>query len=565
LEDAAMFFREKRSGANTYLQIVEGYREGRHVRQRVIGTLGRVEELRQSGKLDGLLASGARFSEKVSIIGAHRRGEVEDVETRKIGPGLVFGRLWDQLGIRDALAVSLAERQFQFDVERAIFMEAVHRLVKPGSDRAADHWRQKQALPEVADELALHQLYRAMAWLGEKLPAEEQGGRTPFAPRCVKDAIEERLFARRRTLFTDLVLAFFDTTSIHFEGEGGETLGRRGHSKNKRPDLAQLVFGLIVDGEGRPVCTEIWPGNTTDVKTLIPVVERLRQKFHVGRIIVVADRGMVSGPTLAALEARSDVQFVLGARMRTQTEVKEEVLARAGRYQVVAPERRSARDPSPLKVKEVFVEDRRYVVCVNAEEARKDAEDRQKILASLEAALRQGDKSLVGNQGYRRYLKSTGPGFAIDETKIKAEARLDGKWVLRTNSTLRTEQVAQIYKQLWMVEALFRTVKSVLETRPIYHKRDETIRGHVFCSFLALKLMRELQDRMDLRGWQTAEWASVISDLDDLQESEFETADGKHFVLRSQVRGWCGKAFQAAGVALPPTLRQVPASGEEQG
>ena len=296
----------------------------------------------------------------------------------------------------------------------------------------------------------------------------------------------------------------------------------------------------------------------------LPVVDRLRQKFHVTRVIVVADRGMISGPTIKALEARGDVQYILGARLRKQKEVKEEVLARAGRYRVVQGPRRSSKDPSPLKVKEVFVEDRRYVVCLNAEQARKDALDREAILASLKQALRSGDKSMVGNQGYRRYLRKTGPGFAIDEERTQAEARYDGKWVLRTDTTLKPDQVALIYKQLWMVESLFRTVKSVLDTRPIYHKRDETIRGHVFCSFLALKLMRELQDRMDARGWQTAEWSDVIRDLDGLSETEFETSDKKRFVLRSQVRGWCGKVFQAAGVALQPTLRQVPSPEEGQ-
>ena len=352
----------------------------------------------------------------------------------------------------------------------------------------------------------------------------------------------------------------FDTTSIYFEGEGGASLGRRGHSKDHRPDLAQMVMGLVLDGDGRPLCCELWPGNTTDVRSLIPIVERLRERFRVVDICVVADRGMISSKTLAAIESRG-IGYILGARMRKQKEVRDEVLSRGGRYKVVQPERKTSKDPSPLKVKEVRMDDRRYVVCLNEEQARKDAADRAAIITALEKQLKQGDKSLVSNKGFRKYLKTTGDRFEIDRDKVERDARFDGKWVLRTNTDMPTEDVALTYKMLWMVESLFRTVKSILETRPIYHKCDETIRGHVFCSFLALLMMRELQERMEVKGYVGAEWDDVLRDLDSLSETEVESADGKRFLIRSEARGWCGKVFQAVGVAIPPSLRQV--SGRE--
>ena len=209
-----------------------------------------------------------------------------------------------------------------------------------------------------------------------------------------------------------------------------------------------------------------------------------------------------------------------------------------------------------MKVKEVHVEGRRYVVCLNEDEARKDAADREAIVASLQEKLRGGEKSLVGNKGYRRYLSSTGPDhFRIDEAKIKEEARYDGKWVLRTNTDLDTAEVALQFKRLWMVEAWFRSSKSLLQTRPIYHKCDETIRGHVFCSFLALVLRQELEARLAKDG-HDFEWADVIQDLDRLQMVEVEQ-DGKRFLLRSEVQGTCGTVFRAAGVAVPPTVQQA--------
>lgn len=164
----------------------------------------------------------------------------------------------------------------------------------------------------------------------------------------------------------------------------------------------------------------------------------------------------------------------------------------------------------------------------------------------------------MGNKGYRKYLRSKGKeeGFEVDWEKVKEDGRYDGKWVLTTSlDGLQASEVALKYKQLLVVERLFRSAKSLLETRPVYHKRDETIRGHVFCSFLALVLMKELQDRLQAKG-HDLEWSDVIRDLDRLQEVEIEQ-DGKRFLLRSQAKGTCGKVFQAAGVALPPTLRQI--------
>jgi hypothetical protein len=558
-----MFFRTKTSGPRSYLQIVENRWEDGRPRQRVIATLGRLDQLQQSGQLDALLVSGARWAQSVLLLSAHAKGQLPTITTCRIGPALIFERLWRETGCRRVIEQLLDGRRFEFDVERAVFLTVLHRLFAPGSDRAADKWRADYQI-DGCELLQLHHLYRAMAWLGEELPDGQQKDKTPFAPRCVKDRIEEAIFDHRRDLFTDLQLVFFDTTSIYFEGNGGEDIGQRGFSKDHRPDLYQMVVGAVLDGQGRPICCELWPGNTTDVTTLIPVVDRLRSRFGVRRVCIVADRGMISQETIAALEQdERGWQYILGARMRSQTEVKDEVLSRAGRYRVVHPKRVQSDDPSPLKVKEVWVGDHRYVVCLNEDEARKDAADREAIVAALREQLHSGDKSLVGNKGYRRYLGGGGPDhFRIDEAKVAADARYDGKWVLRTNTELDSADVALQYKQLWMVEQWFRSCKSLLQTRPVYHKCDETIRGHVFCSFLALVLRQELQSRLEERG-HDLEWADVIGDLDRLQMVEVEQ-DGKRFLLRSEVQGSCGKVFQTAGVAIPPTVQQAPPTSPGQ-
>ena len=509
-----------------------------------------MDQIQQKGEIENLVRSLSRYSEKVLLVLSGKSGDIK-ADAKKIGPALICERLWQELGIGKIIRRLLAERKFGFDVERAIFLTVLHRLFVSGSDRSCDRW-QRDYVIDGSDALSLHHLYRAMAFLGEAL--EDQQDSTPFAPRCTKDVIEEDLFLSRRDLFSGLDCVFFDTTSIYFQGEGGETIGELGHTKDHRPDLRQMVVGIILDDHGQPVCSEMWPGNTTDVTTLVPVIKRLRSRFAIGRICIVSDRGMISAETLVHLEEEK-IPYILGARMRRCKAVKEEVLSRAGRYREVHPEGVSVKDPSPLKVKEVIVDGNRYIVCLNEKQARKDAADRQAIIDSLREKLKSSPKSLVGNKGYRKYLRMEKDTVSVNPDKIEEEARYDGKWVLKTNTALAAEQVALKYKELWQVEQVFRDMKSVLDTRPIFHKRDETIRGHVFCSFLALVIRKELDRRLEIAG-HCFEWADIKQDLKALQEITIEDR-GKTLVIRSQCHGTCGKVFQAVGVATPPTIREV--------
>ncbi len=540
-----MFLRTKRTKGYTYVQLVENRWEGGRSRQRVLATLGRLDRLQETGGLEALLESGSRLVEGLTVLSEHRRGEVPVVTTQRIGPPLIFGRLWEQTGCRSVIEQLLADRRFEFPVERAVFLEVLHRLVRPGSDRAGYDWRLDYQIPG-SEGLDLHHAYRAMAWLGE--PTDEGS-----PPRTVKDLVEERLFARRRDLFTSLELVFFDTTSIYFEGEGGETLGRYGYSKDHRPDRKQMIVGVVIDQEGVPLCCELLPGNTADVTLLLPVAKRLSRRFGVERVTLVADRGMVRQQTIEALEAEG-WGYILGARMRSQRQVRHEVLSRAGRYRKVLAS--SQGGGYTLNVKDVRVDEHRYVVCLNEEQAAKDAADRGAILAALEDRLRRGAGALIGNSGYRKYLKLRGDSFRIDEKKARDEARFDGKWVLRTNLDLDAAEIAEAYKQLWMVEDVFRTMKSILSTRPIYHRCDETIRGHVFCSFLALRLRTALEDCLADRGYVDLEWKQILRDLDRLEQVEVDKA-GTRFLLRTQANGAAGKVFQAVGVALPPTVKRA--------
>jgi len=547
-----MFFRKKRVGKYEYLQIVENYRnEKGSTRQKVMLTLGNLQELQVKGSLDSLLESGSRFSSKLAIISEHKAGKSTPVKCLHIGANAIFGRLWEELGIGDAIKEALEGRRYQFDVERAIYHTVIHRLFESGSDRSSLAWRENVSLTGT-EEIDLQHLYRTMGFLGES--HKDQTLKTRFAPRCNKDVIEELLFEKRRDLFTKLDIVFFDTTSIYFEGDGGESIGQYGNSKDHRPDRKQIVVGVVMDENGIPLCCEIWPGNTTDVTTLKEVVGRFQNCFCIRNVCIVADRGMISKEVTDFLESpNSSFSYILGVRLRLVKEVREQVLTAEGDYQEIKP---MTPRHSPLKVKEVVYNKRRYVICLNEVQARKDAYDREAIINSLKDKLKQGDKSLVGNKGYKKYLKTSGKKhFEIDEEKIRSEELFDGKWVLTSNTNMSPIELAKQYKQLWMVENIFRTMKSVLETRPIYHKVDDTIRGHVFCSFLAILLRRELERRLEAKGYDF-EWNEILNDLGSVEEV---TADisGKRVIFRSELKGCAGKIFQSVGVAIPSTVRFI--------
>ena len=539
-----MFVRVKKIGAYEYLYLVENAREGgRHV-QRVVKALGRRDEVEASGELDALIASAARHSRRSIVLSSFYRGALAELRRVSIGPDLIFGRLWEETGCGEVVRSLLRARQFGFDAERAVYLAVLHRLMVSGSDRHASEWKRGFRVPG-AENLCLDQAYKAIAWLGE----------VDDSDCSTAEKIEETLYRHRQPLFGEVSVAFFDTTTLWFEGAGGQSLGQRGHSKDYRGHLKQVVLGIVLDDQDRPFASFLMPGNTADVSMLLPVVARLRERFGIARVCIVADRGMISADTIAALEAQN-VDYILGARERSSREVRERVMTDDGVCVPLTIARQKGE--TQLAVKDVTVAGRRYVMCRNEEEAQKDSAARAEILAGLERKLKTGDKCLVSNKGFRRFLKSpNGKAFVIDRARVEEDARFDGLFVLRTSLKINALQVVLRYRNLLAVEDTFKTSKALLATRPIFHKTDAGIRGHVFCTFLALVLRKELMDRLAARRSKSVEWQRILDDLADLSEIEIEQ-DGRRALLRTAPGPTIDAVCRAVGVALPPVFQEVP-------
>jgi hypothetical protein len=512
-----------------YLQIVRSVRDGGRVRQELVASLGRRDRLVATGQLDSLVQALARFSTRLKVIEAAKDERLVAREARTWGPALVFGRLWERQGLPEILSHRAEGRRFGFAPERVAFALALQRLCAPGSDLQGAAWAQTVEAPGFED-LALHHFYRTVPWLA-----------------AIRHELERDLFFQGRDLFSgELDLVFIDTTSVYLYRDGESALVRHGYSRDRRPDLPQLVLSVAVDGQGWPVAFDVLPGNTADVAALNQTIARFRTRFTIRRAVVVADRGMFGRNTRAQLRdhASAPFDYILGCPLRRERAVAEEVLARPGRYQQVADN---------LEVKQVELGKRRYIVCRNPIEAKQDAADREALLTTLRATLEHdGPKAVVGNRGYARFLRIAKDSVTLDEAAIAREARLDGKFVLTTSTDLPAAEVAQAYKSLWRVERAFRTLKSTLDVRPIFHQRDDSVIGHIVGCFLALRLEVDLQRRLEAKGL-AAPWPDLMRALARLQ-AVIVDLDGTRYRLRTDCQGHAAKAFQAAGVAIPTAV-----------
>jgi transposase len=347
----------------------------------------------------------------------------------------------------------------------------------------------------------------------------------------------------------DLVL--FDTTLVHFEGRGPEGLATHARPGNY-PDCVKVLLGLVMAGDGFPVAHHVFPGNTADINAFRVALKDLRHRFSIRRVIIVADRGVVSEDIMGELEQPGEreqkVDYILGMRLRKNKEVREEVLSRAGRYHKVADN---------LWVKEVWVRGHRYVVCYNPEAEERDRQRREEIVERARKDLKKkGPQAFVVPRGLRRFVELRGGELMLKEEAVLEEARYDGKWVLRSSTDLPAAEVALAYKSLWQIEQAFRKLKSGLEIRPVFLRVEDHVRGHILVCFLALVLGAALQ-RLLKEQRADGSYSDVLSDLEGVRAVELR-ANGKRWLVRTDLPARAFQAFKAVGLRAPVHIQPLP-------
>jgi transposase len=496
--------------------------------KRLVKSLGRFlspEDALQAGSAGGRDAQGLRFIKSVPLGGA-----------------FLLRKLWERLGLEKVLTESLGKRAFLSPIEWAIFAMVANRALAPDSKRGVEEWIEEDVALGNPEPISLQHLYRAMDFLLEH--GEEMQ--------------KEVFFATADLFHLEVDLLFFDTTSIYVEKDEEDTEGMRkyGHSKDKRPDLPQVVIGLAVTKEGIPVRCWVLPGNTQDMTT-VERVKRDLSGWKLSRCVWVMDRGMNSEENRTILQ-QAGGHYILGEKLRDDPEVHQEALSRRGRFQKVKEN---------LEVKEVIVGQgerrRRFILVYNPEQAKKDQATRRRTLQKLEEALSAlGDQrgrthkkavcALLAHRTMGRYLRQQKSGaMKIDRAKVKSEERLDGKYLLSTSDdSLRPQEVALGYKQLMEVERAFRTLKTTLELRPLYHRKEERIQAHVLLCFLALLLVR-IAERQTGNTWD-----HIRAVMERMHLGEFASKDGR-ILQRTELTHEQTNLLKLLNISPPPKIQKM--------
>ncbi len=501
--------RKNKDGSEVeYIQLAHNSRhpEKGYSRAEVIYSFGRRDQLDMSA-IKRLVGSLCRFVSPEDALELEAEAhDLKFISSRPAGGAFLLRGLWEQLSIDNCITKLLKNRSLSIPVSSAIFAMVANRALAPCSKLGVEEWAEKDVFLDNENNIQVQHLYRSMDFLLEH-----------------ENAFQETVFwstANLMNLTVDLI--FFDTTNTYFEIEepGDSELKAYGKSKHKRDDLPQVTIGLAVTREGIPVRCWVLPGNQNDAKC-VDQVQRDMNDWKLGNVIWAMDRGMTSEENRRILQ-KAGGNYILGEKLRG-TNINMEALNRGGRFKVIKEN---------LHIKEVFAGEgsgrRRFIIAYNPEQAKYDKQVRERNLERIQIELDAFEKytgkkkermkhELLSHRSMERYIKELKSGkLKTNRAKVKEEEKLDGKYLLSTSDkSLSAEDVALGYKQLMEVERAFRTIKSTLGLRPIYHTKDDRIRSHVLLCWLALLLVRIAEVKTGMT------WDRIRTELERLHLGKF--------------------------------------------
>ena len=534
--------KNKDGTTRTYLLLVEAYREKGKVKQHFLANLGRVDDPQTALNVDRLMEKLKVFALKQQVIDMGKDLLAEDAKL--YGPLVIFRRLWNQLQIGSVLEEALHQGHVETEFHEAIFCMVLNRLLNPESKRGTFFW--KDTVYEPAwDSLDLQHLYRAMDFL-EKRASD----------------LEHQLSQRFLNLCNlDLDLVLMDTTTVMYDGEGDESeLLKHGYSRDKRPDLKQVVVAVAMTKQGFPLACEIFAGNVSDRKSFPELWKKIRARFPaIKRLIIVCDRGSISEKNLKDLDDLK-LDYIVGVRMRSLEEEKRLKLLSDSGFHPVS-------EDAELEVKEkTYVNEdgqkRRYIVALNRNEAKYEKAKREAFRKILDQKVAKRTlKEWVVKNGFKKYVKFTkGSEIVVDEARLDKEEIYDGKWVLLTSTEFSAKDVALHYKGLAIVERGFRSMKSDFKVHPVFHRVSRRIRAHVFLCFLALVLKQYFRWLLAEQAQKTQtmppSYTELMRDLEQLRAIDLKVGE-KHWVLRTELQGQSHLAFAALKMQPPARVLEA--------
>jgi transposase len=573
---------------NEYVRIVEAYRENGKAKQRVVADLGRKDVLTALlPKLQRLLQG------ENAIADQELQDELKVMEAANWGPMLLVQYLAQQLGLpaifQRLLKAGHVEQEDEAraapPAERALVLIA-NRLIRPGSEHALAGWLESDWVCDTAGR--------------RFVPVWKQKGRVKVEHRQLdrwyrtldrlakaKDRIEVELFTRLRDLFSlkvDLVL--YDITSSYFEGSGPAGLAFHGHSRDEKPHNVQVVVGVVMAG-GWPIAHHVFAGNTVDVTTVQQVIKDLKERFGLGRVVFVGDRGMVSRGNLQEITEQGQ-GYLVGLRRRCNPQVDGWLRKVQEQAWVDCPggiNTRERSEPLRTRVQEIDSgEEGMRVFVIDSDERRayeqaQRSKCMQRTLEKLERLKKRVDagtlidaeqigasaqRALSAHHGQRYYAWRLEKGkfeFFEDSERLEAEKRLEGKYVIATSEkNFGILEAVAGYKQLGEVERGFRSMKDVIGLRPIWHHSASRVKGHIFVAALALLLERLLEKRLKEAGVDKLSAREALLAVQTIRLVRFEVAGQ----TRCGVTVGSAQARQVlAALGLSELRPPTPPKGEE--
>ena len=548
-----MFIKQTKKSGKTYLALVEAYWENGKSKQRTIASLGNFESFSR----DQLLSLGAKF---LALAGAPQPSSLESLqEVQRVnwGCSAICKRLWSDFLFNSLFARLKAATKIKFQLEDAVFRVVATRLSEPLTKLSLFHSQQSYV---GADSVDLQHLYRCLDFLSAH-----------------KDEIESHIFKINRNLFNMKVdVVFYDVTTFYFESNRPDLFKNFGYSKDCKFGEVQVVMGMIMNAEGRPVGFEYFPGNTFEGSTLTVALQSLKRRFSIDRVIVVADRGMNSKLNLKAVRDLG-FHYIVGSRLKSMTTTLKKQILDVESYSAVANDSAGnpvfklkefsynnavvveTRDPQGKIKKDTHILQERLMCSWSLERATKDKQDRERLVLKANDFAKHPAK-VMDKRGAKKYLKpltNEASAYSVDQSKIDADAEWDGIYGIQTSDhELSQTDVLDAYKNLWRIEEIFRTLKSTLEMRPMFHWTPDRIKGHMVACFISFVFERTIELAVQSHCNHHLSSAAIREAIYSMQMSKILTQQNQTLLVRSQITPDAEKILTAMKVS-PPKAAQL--------
>jgi transposase len=550
-----MYVKITKSKNFQYVRLVRSFRENGKIKHEVFLNLGRLDLLEKSTEWKNII------SKLATLVGV----PTIDINSSHEAPisnwgYIVYKKLWEKFKLNDILsALQTSCSKTQFDFNGACFLMAIQHLLSSSSKLGAYN---KQNYYAKLPEIELHHLYRSLDVLSEG-----------------KTVVESHLFAMNRNLFNmQIDVVFYDVTTFHFESVRQDSLRDFGFSKNAKFNEVQVVLGMLVDCEGRPIGYELFPGNTFEGKTLATALESIEKRFGIRNIIIVADRGINSKLNLKYItdkgygyivasriksmpeETRSEIlkqeDYLVLSKSETEGTVRYKVMDYTNQFKI----EKENQDKNSKRKKYITIELKEKLIITHSEKrAKKDKSDRERLLEKAKYLLQ--DKARIqssNKRGGKKYLKeTTKTDWTLDTESIANDEKWDGYYGIQTSEKhLSAEKILDAHHTLWKIEESFRIMKSTLEVRPIFHWTENRIKGHFVICFLSFLLERTLEFTLKKAGI-SASPQNIRDALNSLQFAEIDLHSNK-VLVKTKSEDLASKILRQLKIKAPKNV--IPAS-----